>query len=178
MPNDVKRGKPAPQDAQRHALLGLAATSVEREEAIREGERGVALAPLTKDADMGTYVQQQLVCVYILVGEPGKALDQLEPLLRILHYLSPTQDRLLRSNPCFQKRVTGAKQIWRSARVEAGVTQRKRFPNLSPADAHGALRWLHATGKVAELLQAPIDILSIGTRRQTRAQFNRQIGEP
>jgi hypothetical protein len=30
-----------------------------------------------------------LVRIYMLVGEPQKALDQLEPLLKISYYLSP-----------------------------------------------------------------------------------------
>lgn len=42
-------------------------------------ERAVALAPIAKDAYDGPYYQHQLVRIYILVGEPEKALDQLEP---------------------------------------------------------------------------------------------------
>ncbi len=41
----------APNDAQRHVALGLALAYLGRkEEAIREGERGVALDPVSKDA--------------------------------------------------------------------------------------------------------------------------------
>ena len=37
----------------------------------------------------GPYLQHQLARIYILVGEPEKALDQLEPLLKIPYVLSP-----------------------------------------------------------------------------------------
>jgi TolB-like protein/Flp pilus assembly protein TadD len=106
----------APNDAQRHVLLGLALAYVGRkEEAIREGERGVALAPVSKDARDGPYYQHQLVRIYVLAGEPEKALDQLEPLLKIPYYLSPGWLKIdpnfdpLRKNPRFQKLVAGAK---------------------------------------------------------------------
>ncbi len=104
----------APDDAQRHVLLGLALAYLGRkEEAIREGERGVALDPVSKDAYNGPYFQHQLVRIYMLVGEPEKALDQLEPLLKIPYYLSPGWLKIdpnfdpLRKNPRFQKLVAG-----------------------------------------------------------------------
>jgi TolB-like protein/tetratricopeptide (TPR) repeat protein len=106
----------APDDPQRHVLLGLALAYLGRkEEAIREGERGVALLPVSKDALNGPYMQHQLVRISILVGEPEKALDQLEPLLKIPYYLSPGWLKIdpnfdpLRKNPRFQKLVAQAK---------------------------------------------------------------------
>ena len=106
----------APDDPQRHVVLGLALAYLGRkEEAIREGERGVALVPVSKDAISGPYFQHQLVRIYILVGEPEKALDQLEPLLKIPYFLSPGWLRIdpnfdpLRENPRFQKLVAGGK---------------------------------------------------------------------
>jgi TolB-like protein/cytochrome c-type biogenesis protein CcmH/NrfG len=103
-----------PEDAQRHVLLGVALAFLGRkEEAIREGKRGVALLPAAKDAYFSTYLQHQLARIYMLVGEPEKALDQLEPLLRIPYYLSPGWLRIdpnfdpLRGNPRFQKLVAG-----------------------------------------------------------------------
>jgi TolB-like protein/tetratricopeptide (TPR) repeat protein len=104
----------APNDAQRHVDLGLALAYLGRkEEAIREGQRGVALDPVSKDALNGPYVQHQLVRIYMLAGEPEKALDQLEPLLKIPYYLSPGWLKIdpnfdpLRKNPRFQKLIAG-----------------------------------------------------------------------
>jgi hypothetical protein len=53
------------------------------------------------------------VRIYILVGEPEKALDQLEPLLKIPYRLSPGWLRIdptfdpLRKNPRFERLVKG-----------------------------------------------------------------------
>ena len=50
----------------------------------------------------------------MLVGEPEKALDRLEPLLKIPYYLSPGWLNIdpnfdsLRQNPRFQKLVAGS----------------------------------------------------------------------
>ena len=84
----------APGDA-RHAERGLALAYLGRKaEAIQEGKRGVALWPVSRDANIGAYQQHQLVRIYLLVGEPEKALDQLEPLLRIPSWLSPGRLRI------------------------------------------------------------------------------------
>jgi DNA-binding SARP family transcriptional activator/TolB-like protein len=105
----------APEDGQRRVLLGLALAYLGREEeAEREGLRGAALVPISRDAYIGPYNQLQLVRIYLLTGEPEKALDQLEPLLRVPFYLSPGWLRLdptfqpLRSNPRFQRLVGGS----------------------------------------------------------------------
>ena len=99
-----------PGDAQRHVFLGLALAYLGRKaDAIREGARGVALTPIATDATIGPYFQHQLVRIYLLVGEPEKALDQLEPLLKVPYYLSPGWLKIdpnfdpLRSNPRFQR---------------------------------------------------------------------------
>lgn len=99
--------------ARGHVLLGLALAYLDRkEEAIREGRRGLALAPVT--GRTGAYLQHQLARIYILVGEHEKALDQLEPLLKSPYLLSPgwlgidpNFDPLL-NNPRFQKLVATA----------------------------------------------------------------------
>jgi serine/threonine-protein kinase len=103
-----------PADPQRHILRGLGLAYLGRKaEAIREGERSVALSPITQDPFYGAYLQHQLARIYILVGEPEKALDQLEPLLRMPYYLSPGWLKIdptfdpLRSNPRFQRLVVG-----------------------------------------------------------------------
>ncbi|HXM79389.1 MAG TPA: tetratricopeptide repeat protein, partial [Thermoanaerobaculia bacterium] len=106
----------APQDAQRHVGLGVALAYLGRkEEAIREGERAVALTPVTKDASYGAVIQHYLAIIYILVGEPERALDKLTPLLKIPYYLSPGWLAIdpnfgpLRKNPRFQRLVANAK---------------------------------------------------------------------
>ena len=106
----------APEDPSSRIFLGLSLAYLGRkQEAIREGERGAALAPMTKNLRRGVFLQHQLVRIYMLVGEPEKALDELEPLLRIPGYLSPGWLKIdpnfdpLRKNPRFQKLVAGAK---------------------------------------------------------------------
>lgn len=74
----------------------------------------MALLPFSRDANIGTYQQHQLVRIYLAVGEPEKALDQLEPLLRIPSWLSPGRLRIdpnfapLRGNPRFGRLVGGS----------------------------------------------------------------------
>jgi serine/threonine-protein kinase len=104
----------APNDAQLHSLLGVSLAYLGRQaDAIREGRRGVELMPLSQNAFTGPYLRHQLVRIYILTGEPGLALDQLESLLRVPYYLSPGWLRIdpafdsLRRNPRFQKLVAG-----------------------------------------------------------------------
>jgi eukaryotic-like serine/threonine-protein kinase len=105
----------SPQDGQGHALLGLALAYLGHKlEAIREGQRGVALLPISGDAYFGPYVQHQLARIYLLVGEPEKALDQLEPLLKIPYTLSPGWLKIdpnfapLRGNARFERLVNGS----------------------------------------------------------------------
>jgi hypothetical protein len=99
-----------PDDWQRHSILGLALAYLGRKtDAIREGQRGVALMPISRDAYFGPYSQLQLVRIHLLTGDPELALDHLEPLLRIPFYVSagwlridPTFDPL-REHPRFQR---------------------------------------------------------------------------
>lgn len=102
----------SPDDPQRHAFRGLALAYLGRKaEAIAEGERAAKLGPISRNAFLGTYLQHQLVRIYLLVGEPEKALDRLEPLLKMPYYLSPGWLRLdptfapLKDNPRFQRLV-------------------------------------------------------------------------
>jgi serine/threonine-protein kinase len=104
-----------PKDAQNNLFHGLALAYLGRKaEAIAAGEKGVALQPISSDAFNGPYFQHLLARIYLLVGEPEKALDRLEPLLTIPYYLSPGWLRIdptfdaLRGNPRFKKLVDGA----------------------------------------------------------------------
>jgi tetratricopeptide (TPR) repeat protein len=99
-----------PADWQRHSLRGLALAYLGRKpDAIREGQRGVELMPISRDAYFGPYSQLQLVRIYLLTGESELALDQLEPLLRVPYYISPGWLRIdptfdpLRKLPRFQR---------------------------------------------------------------------------
>ena len=99
-----------PADPQLHVLYGLSLAYLGRhDEAIREGEQGIAMLPVSRDAYAGPYFQHQLVRIYMILGETEKALDRLEPLLKIPYYLSPGWLRIdpnfdpLRGNPRFEK---------------------------------------------------------------------------
>jgi TolB-like protein len=102
----------APQDPGLHAYMGTALAYLGRKaDAITESERAVALLPISKDASNGPYMQHQLARTYLIVGESDKALDALEPLLKIPYYLTPAWLRIdptfdpLRANPRFQRLV-------------------------------------------------------------------------
>jgi tetratricopeptide (TPR) repeat protein len=108
------QSRAAPDDGQRHAILGVALAYLGRKaEAVREGRRGVELLPLDRDAFNGPYVQLQLVRIHALNGEPGPALDLLEELLRVPFYVSPGWLRVdpafdpLRKEPRFERMAGG-----------------------------------------------------------------------
>jgi hypothetical protein len=101
-----------PRNAQRHLLLGLALASLgHKAEAVQEGERGLALKAVPRDALEDPYLEHLLVRIYMLVGDQEKALDHLEPLLKVPYHLSPGWLRIdpnfepLRGHPRFQKLV-------------------------------------------------------------------------
>ena len=101
-----------PDDATTRAYFGVAlAYAGRKDEAIREGQRAVSLAPIAKDGDNGPYLQLSLARIYILTGEQEKAIDQLEPLLKVPFYLTPGWLKIdltfdsLRNNPRFQRLV-------------------------------------------------------------------------
>jgi TolB-like protein/tetratricopeptide (TPR) repeat protein len=107
--------KESPEDAQRRVLHGLALVYLGRKsEAVREGEHGAALEPVSRTAFAGAYFRHQLARIYLRAGQPERALDILEELLRIPYYLSPGWLRIdpewgpLREHPRFKKLAAGA----------------------------------------------------------------------
>jgi tetratricopeptide (TPR) repeat protein len=105
----------SPDAPMAHVLHGVALAYLgRRDEAVRQGQRGVALEPVSKNAWFGPYHQLQLVKTYILIGEPEKALDYLEPLLEVPYILTPAWLAIdptfdpLRGHPRFKALVAGA----------------------------------------------------------------------
>jgi TolB-like protein/predicted Ser/Thr protein kinase len=98
-----------PEGPPHHAILGEAHAILGRkDEAIREGRRGVELLPLSKDALEGPYYIETLAQIYADVGEHELAIDLLEQLLSIPSWTTVHTLRLdrrwnsLRDNPRFQ----------------------------------------------------------------------------
>jgi tetratricopeptide (TPR) repeat protein len=103
-----------PGDGQPDVLFGLALAYLGRKaEAVRVGERSIALVPIGRDPLGGPYVQHQLVRIHILLGNHDRALDLLEPLLKVPYHLTPAWLRIdpnfdpLRGNPRFDKLAHG-----------------------------------------------------------------------
>ncbi|HEY8257733.1 MAG TPA: protein kinase [Gemmatimonadales bacterium] len=110
-----KRVLEVPDNAQLRTLYGVAlAYAGRKQDAVREGERGVAQLPATKDGRFGPYDEHLLTRIYLLTGEREKALTRLESLLTLPYYLSPRWLPLdpgfepLRSDPRFQKLAAGS----------------------------------------------------------------------
>jgi Flp pilus assembly protein TadD len=100
-----------PSDAMRHALLGVALAHLGRkDEAIREGRRATELTPASHGYQ-GYYQQHQLARIYLLIGEPELALEQIEPLTRVPYFFTPGRLRVdpmfdpLRKHPQFLKLI-------------------------------------------------------------------------
>jgi len=104
----------APRDPSVHADLGMALAYATRyPEAIAEGERAVALLPVTRDFAPGSGMQFALVRILVLAGQPDRAVALLEPLARPPYYLSPRWLRIdpnlapLRGNERFRRLAAG-----------------------------------------------------------------------
>jgi serine/threonine protein kinase/tetratricopeptide (TPR) repeat protein len=102
-----------PDDYQRHIFRGLSLAYMgSGAEAMREGERGLALAP-AGDQREEHYLQRVVARICLLSGEPEKALDHLEPLVRDHDVVTPGWLRIdpnfaaLRGNPRFDRLARG-----------------------------------------------------------------------
>jgi len=73
-----------PEDSRFHSSLGIAYAGLGRkEDAIREGELGKGLMPITKEAFRGAFRAEDLARIYVMVGEYDAAIEQLDLLLSI-----------------------------------------------------------------------------------------------
>ncbi|HET7622108.1 MAG TPA: tetratricopeptide repeat protein [Gemmatimonadaceae bacterium] len=104
----------SPSDVQRRVFLGLSLAYLGRyDDVIREGQRAVSELPIAKDYSFGTYIQHQLARIYLVAGKNEKALDAIEPLLKVPYFLSPGWLRVdpnfeaLHGNPRFEKLIAG-----------------------------------------------------------------------
>ena len=101
-----------PYDARLHSSLGIAYAGLGRkDDAIREGKKGVELLPLSKDAMIAPFRMEALAEVYAMVGEHDAAIEILAQLVSIPSTFSVPLIRLdpswggLRDNPLFQKLI-------------------------------------------------------------------------
>jgi len=74
--------KKLPGDARLHSALGLAYAGLGRkDEAVREGKLAAQLCPVERDAWSGPDYRRELARIYAMVGEDGKAVEELRCLL-------------------------------------------------------------------------------------------------
>lgn len=111
----AKQLEAGPEDGEVHAMHGLSLAYLGRiGEAVREGERGAALLPVSRNANFGFYVQELLARVYVIAGRPEKAVERLEVLLAGPSIISRDRLRIdphyapLRDHPAF-KRLLGTR---------------------------------------------------------------------
>jgi tetratricopeptide (TPR) repeat protein len=73
-----------PNEARLHSALGLAYAGLGRkEEAIREGLLATQLCPIERDAWSGPDYRRELARIYVMVGEYGKAFEELRNLIAV-----------------------------------------------------------------------------------------------
>jgi serine/threonine-protein kinase len=103
-----------PADSRIHSALGIAYAGLGRKaDALREGEEGVRLLPLDREAWRGGFRVLQLARIEAMVGEEERAIEHLRQLLSIPFDLTAAELRIdptwdgLRGNPRFEELVSG-----------------------------------------------------------------------
>ena len=130
----VEKIKEAPDDARFHSSLGITLAGLSRSgEAVREGERGLALMPPTRDAFRGVFRVEDLARICAMVGNQEAAIEQLDYLLSHPSWISVPLLRLdprwdpVRKNPKFEALLAKYEvELWSLAEA------------LGEADAHFA----------------------------------------
>ena len=80
-----------PEDPRYRSSLGLAYAGLGRKEpAVGEGQRAVELLPLSKDAFYGLPYPWDLAAIYAMLGDETAALNEIENLLAVPSWISPT----------------------------------------------------------------------------------------
>jgi tetratricopeptide (TPR) repeat protein len=85
----ITRISESPQDSRYHSSLGIVYAGLGKKvEAIREGQAGVDLMPITKDFYKGIFRLKDLARIYTMVGEYEKALEVIDQLLSMPSLMS------------------------------------------------------------------------------------------
>ncbi len=107
--------KATPDDAQLHSLLGLTLALMGRtDEAIEHAKRGTALQPAEQNPDIGVYLEEILARIYVMAGQPEKAVERLEVVLALPSAVSPAWLKIdphfapIRNQPAFVRLVSGS----------------------------------------------------------------------
>ncbi len=117
--------KKNPLDSRIHSSLGLVLAGLgKKAEAVKEGNLGVELMPIKKEAYRGFSRALDLAQIYTMIGKNKKAISQIEYLLSVPGYLSIELLRIdpkwdpLRNNPHFKKLLKEGKQYSYIANVK------------------------------------------------------------
>jgi tetratricopeptide (TPR) repeat protein len=103
-----------PDDPQLHSLLGLTLALMGRtDEAVEQARRGTALLPAEQNSDLKPYLEEILARIYVMAGQPEKAVERLEVVLALPSAVSRAWLKIdphfapIRNHPAFVRLVSG-----------------------------------------------------------------------